>query len=290
MRGQMTHLEADVLADFRAGLITGRRGGKISAHLAGCDRCTALGHQLAGVTTLLASVPAPVMPDSVAQRLDTVLAAEAASRRDSPERAGREPSRDTGASPRRAAHRGFRRPSLRVLVPVAAAAAVILAGGGYGLSLLAHGPGSQATASAAGGTASRAAKSVASSANRGAPLQSGRAGASARSPLLPAASVTVVTSGTDFQAATFEEQLTGVLRVPPAADSEQAASARVQGCVQRVAGGASLVRVLSARYDGQPATIIVARTGTHDTAWVAGSGCSSTNRDVLRTTSLPQGI
>ena len=76
----MTHLDTDVLAEFRAGLITGRRGARITAHLGGCERCTALDEQLAGVRSLLASVPAPAMPDSVAQRLDTVLAAEVAQR------------------------------------------------------------------------------------------------------------------------------------------------------------------------------------------------------------------
>ena len=76
----MTHLDTDVLAEFRAGLITGRRGARITAHLAGCERCTALDDQLAGVPSLLASVPAPAMPDRVAQRLDTVLAAEVARR------------------------------------------------------------------------------------------------------------------------------------------------------------------------------------------------------------------
>src|SRR5205085_9175576 len=80
MRGQMTHLDTDVLAEFRAGLITGWRGARITAHLGGCERCTALDQQLAGVRSLLASVPAPAMPDSVAQRLDTVLAAEVAQR------------------------------------------------------------------------------------------------------------------------------------------------------------------------------------------------------------------
>ena len=80
MRGQMTHLDTDVLAEFRAGLITGRRGARIAAHLAGCGRCTLLDEQLAGVRSLLASVPAPAMPDSVARRLDTVLAAEVAQR------------------------------------------------------------------------------------------------------------------------------------------------------------------------------------------------------------------
>ncbi len=49
----MTHPDTDVLAEFRAGLITGRRGAKITAHLAGCDRCTALDDQLAGVAVLL---------------------------------------------------------------------------------------------------------------------------------------------------------------------------------------------------------------------------------------------
>ena len=61
MRGQMTHLDTDVLAEFRAGLITGRRGARITAHLGGCERCTALDEQLVGVRSLLASVPAPAM-------------------------------------------------------------------------------------------------------------------------------------------------------------------------------------------------------------------------------------
>ena len=59
MRGQMTHPDTDVLAEFRAGLITGRRGARITAHLGGCERCIALDQQLAGVSSLLASVPAP---------------------------------------------------------------------------------------------------------------------------------------------------------------------------------------------------------------------------------------
>ena len=40
MREQMTHPDSEVLAEFRAGLITGRHGARISAHLAACDRCT----------------------------------------------------------------------------------------------------------------------------------------------------------------------------------------------------------------------------------------------------------
>ena len=116
MRGQMTHLDTDVLAEFRAGLITGRRGAKIAAHLAGCDRCTALDDQLAGVSALLASVPAPPMPDSVAQRLEVVLAAEVTSR-NHPERAEVDRPGESGAHDRPAAKRGFRLATWRVLVP-----------------------------------------------------------------------------------------------------------------------------------------------------------------------------
>src|ERR1035438_1088298 len=77
------HLDPDVLAEFRAGLITGHRGARIGAHLVACDRCAALDDELAGVSALLAAVPAPAMPDSVAQRLDAALAAEVAHRNSS---------------------------------------------------------------------------------------------------------------------------------------------------------------------------------------------------------------
>jgi len=134
MRGQMTHLDTDVLAEFRAGLITGRRGARITAHLGGCERCTALDQQLAGVRSLLASVPAPTMPDSVAHRLDTVLAAEVAQRHaagqaaaqgeaapaDQAERAGGDGTRESSASRRPGGNRGFRLLALRVLAPAAA--------------------------------------------------------------------------------------------------------------------------------------------------------------------------
>src|SRR5215472_17414003 len=129
MRGQTSHLDTEVVAEFRAGLITGRRGRRIAAHLDGCAQCAALGDQLAELSILLAAIPAPVMPDSVAQRLDAALAAEVARRADA-ERAGADRSRD-----RKRATRPARRPTLqlvmmRVLVP--AAAVVVLAAGGYG--------------------------------------------------------------------------------------------------------------------------------------------------------------
>ncbi|HXJ25642.1 MAG TPA: hypothetical protein VNH17_08080, partial [Streptosporangiaceae bacterium] len=155
----MTHLDTDVLAEFRAGLITGRRGARITAHLGGCERCTALDQQLAGVRSLLASVPAPTMPDSVAHRLDTVLAAEVAQRHaagqaaaqgeaapaDQAERAGRDGTRESPAPRRPGGNRGFQRLALRVLAP--AAAVVVLGAGVYGLSHLNLGSSSSSAAS-----------------------------------------------------------------------------------------------------------------------------------------------
>jgi len=96
----MTHPDSEVLAEFHAGLITGRRGARISAHLAACDRCTGVCDQLAEVSILLAAVPAAAMPDAVTQRLESVLAAEAG-QRDSSERAvdPRSPDRASSRPP-----------------------------------------------------------------------------------------------------------------------------------------------------------------------------------------------
>ncbi len=290
MRGQMTHLDTDVLAEFRAGLITGRRGAKIAAHLAGCDHCTALDNRLAGVSALLASVPASPMPDSVAERLEVVLAAEVR-RRNYPERAEVGRPGEAVAHDRPAVKRGFRLATRRVLVP-AGAAAVLLAGGGYGLSLLVGGPGSPPSFSVAAGSAAKSASSAVPAASsaaaaagppEAAPLTPGT---SARRAMAPAyLHLRVVTSQTNFVSGTLKQQLQNELNTPPGAT--HAASTQTIGCVQGVAGTASLVRVVSARFGGQAAIIIVAREGTGDRAWVVGPDCSAASHHPLAATSLP---
>jgi hypothetical protein len=290
MRGQMTHLDTDVLAEFRAGLITGRRGTRIAVHLAGCDRCTALDDQLAGVSALLASVPAPAMPDRVAQRLDTVLAAEVA-RRDYPERTQGDSSRESGTRDRPAANRGFRLLSLRVLAPVAV---VLLAAGGYGVSRMIS-PGNPPAISSAGRAAaplSSAASSSAASAGSAARSAGGALVPAAGPRRVSAATLRVAISPTNFSSspATLKHQVETDLGVPLAPRTTRPASSLVQGCVQRVAGGHALVRIESAHFDGRPATLIVARTGQDDTAWIAGPDCSATNPHVLAMTSVPPGI
>ena len=281
----MTHPDSEVLAEFHAGLITGRRGARISAHLAACDRCTGVCDQLAEVSILLAAVPAAAMPDAVTQRLESVLAAEAG-QRDSSERAvdPRSPDRASSRPPRR--HWDFRLVTLRVLAP--AAAVVLLAAGGYGLSRIGSSP---ASSVAAGSQAA----SAASSAQAGAAAVPS-SGATSRHAMIPAIeaplSVQVVTSQTNYLRATLRQQLGYELQrhARGAAGPQQLASGTVKGCVQRVTAGISpgtLLLVEKARFQGQPAIVIVARSGLHDAAWVTASGCSSKSDHILATATLP---
>jgi hypothetical protein len=273
MTGQTTHLDPDVLAEFRAGLITGRRGAKVAAHLAECERCSALSDQLAEVSALLAAVPAPTMPDSVAHRLESALAAEGRSKDDS-ERAGGDSSRDRVRHTRPARHRGFRLVAVRVLAP--AAAIIVLAAGGYGLSHLTGGP----TSSTASGSAAKPA-----AANASAGSAKGTAGR-AEFPEIPASSsFVVVNSHTDYGHATLGQQLAQQVdqEKRTSAAAGQRPSARLLACVLQLTRGVSPVLVENARYQGQPATIIVAPNGDGYTAWVMTPTCLAK----LASTTLP---
>ena len=293
MSGQMTHLDTDVLAEFRAGLITGRRGARIAAHLAGCARCTALDDELAGVCSLLASVPVPAMPASVAHRLDAVLAAEVAQRGtrqgDQAERADRDGAGESPAPWRPGGGRGFRLLTLRVLAP--AAAVVLLAAGGYGLSRIGLGSSTESAASTSAGSAAQATSSAAASAKSSAHDNAPAAGPVKRAvPQGITPAIVVKIGHRNFSHAGFEQQVQAELRVPSGSLATQAASPQVRGCVQQVAGTNPVQRVESVSYDSRPATLIVARTGADDTAWIAAPDCSATHRHVLDMTSLPSGI
>jgi hypothetical protein len=302
----MAHLDAEVLAEFRAGTITGRRGAKITAHLAGCDRCTALGDQLAGVSALLASVPLPALPAGLAQRLDTVLAAEAARpdpvKTDQAERGHAERPVSPATGRRQSPRPSFRLLSLRVLAPVAV---VVLAAGGYGLSRIA-GSGGHVTASAgsaAESAAGTAAAPSAASGNLNAPKSPAVRTGAGSVPQAHRLTFTLVAGTVNFSAdqATLKQQVehelgavhpagqAGTSRAPAASAPASPVTAKLRGCVQNLTRGATLVRVESGRFGGKPATLVVARTGPDDTAWVAGPDCSATSRDVLATTTVPAG-
>jgi hypothetical protein len=304
MRGQMTHLDTDVLAEFRAGLITGRRGARITAHLGGCERCTVLDEQLAGVRSLLASVPAPTMPDSVAHRLDTVLAAEVAQRNaagraaaqgeaapaDQAERAGGDGTRESPAPRRPGGNRGFRLLALRVLAP--AAAVVVLGAGVYGLSHLNLGSSSSSAASSTAGGAAPTTPSVAAGAESAghvnAPAAAPSKGAVPRG--IARAGFSVVAGQRNLTQANLAQQVRTELLVPASARRTQTPTPQLRGCVAKLADGHTVELVESVHFEGRPATLVVARTGAEDTAWIAAPDCSDTYGHVLATTTLSSGI
>jgi hypothetical protein len=283
MRGQMTHPDSEVLAEFRAGLITGRHGARISAHLAACDRCMGVCDQLAEVSALLAAVPASAMPDAVTQRLESMLAAEAV-QRNSSERAVDPRSPDHAARPQPRRHWDFRLVALRVLAP--AAAVVLLAAGGYGLSRIV---GSSTNSVAAGSEAAPAA----SSAQAGTAAVPSSA-AQSKHGAVPAREAPVVfgvvTSTTNYDRAALQRQLERELQLHPRAAGSAQELGSLTGCVQRVTAGTrtgTLLLVETAYFQGQPAIVIVAKSGLDDAAWVIASGCSASSDHVLATTTLP---
>jgi hypothetical protein len=281
----MTHPDSEVLAEFRAGLITGRRGARISAHLAACDRCTGACGQLAEISTLLAAVPAAAMPDAVARRLESALAAEAV-QRDSSERAvdPRSPGRVASPPPRR--RWDFRLVALRVLAP--AAAVVLLAAGGYGLSRI----GSSTTSSVAAGSGAASASSSAQAGAAAVP-SSAASGRHAAAPAIEApAKFGVVTSRTNYLRATLRQQLERELRLylRAAGSPQELAPSSLRGCVLLVTRGISPVTLLlveNAHFQGQPTIVIVAGSGHGKAAWVIAPRCSANGDHVLATTTLP---
>jgi hypothetical protein len=276
------HPESDVLAEFQAGLVTGRRRASIASHLAACDRCAGLSDQLGEIPALLAAAPALAMPDDVARRLGLVLAAEAA-KRDSSERTVDDSPAHPPASPEPRRRWDFRLVTQRILVP--AAAVVVLAAGGFGLSRV---TGSSSSSSATSGTAAAPAPSAPANGTAAA-----RSGATRGSPAIKAPlNFPVVNSGTNYLRATLRQQLETELRqhTESAAGPHVLASGSLKGCVQRVTQGTipgTLVLVERAHFQGQPAIVIVAASGIHDTAWVTASGCSASSDHVLATATLP---
>jgi hypothetical protein len=285
----MTHPDTDALAEFHAGLITGHRGARIADHLAECERCTALGAQLADVSALLAAIPAPAMPLGVANRLDAVLAAEVAEREKGnySERARGDTSPEPRTPRRRSGNRGFRLVALRVLAPAAA----VLAAGGYGLSLLGSGPATQSAASSSVGRAHTPVRAAPA-----APAAPGIPGVASEQPRAKPAvksphSFTLHISHTNYQRGTLRQQLETELRTPGLARSTRTPPAQVVACVRLVTNGISPAYVESAYFHGQPVTVIVVSLSSGGKqAWVAGARCSAAVKDVLDSTALPPGI
>lgn len=295
MRGQAAHPDAEVLAEFRAGLISGMRGRRLAAHLAGCSRCAATAAALASVSAALAAVPVPSLPDPVAARISMALAVEASARAAvAPVHAagasanGEAAVVGTGNGHRARPPRGRRRSGaggrwLRpvrpaILVP-AAVCLLLVAGGGYLLSLLGSSPGPSAASAHAG-----ASPAIVFSPGAGGPhplhISPSTPVGGTSAPGSGGTKIRVVASGTDYQPATLRAEVEAVearLRMPPTT-----ATATLSECALRVTHGTTPVFVDKARYQTRPAYVIV----TDHKAWVVGTSCTAASPDPITSVSL----
>jgi hypothetical protein len=307
MKRHSPHVDANVLAELSAGLISDKRATRIHAHLAGCQQCARLSAGLTEIAALLASVPSPAMPESVTRQLQATLTREAAERsarvtapaqaasdggpdrvlpfRSGPARAGTVRGNTVGG------RRGFTGP-VAARVFAAAAAACVVAAGGYTVAQLTSGgsaPSSdhnQAGAVAGSGASSRPAALP----FIGLTPAHGSGGANVLS-------FKVINSGIDYQFATLGSQIKTELghatALGPARSSGakflHAPSTQQYACVMDVTGDIEPAMVDSARYNGSPATIIaLAHVGNQlSQAWVVGPSCSADNPDILKHVTLP---
>ena len=307
MKRHSAHVDANVLAELSAGLISGKRATRIHAHLAGCQQCARLSAGLTEIAALLASVPSPAMPESVTRQLQATLTREAAERsarvtapaqatsgggsdrvlpfRSGPARAGTARGNTVGD------RRGFTGP-VAARVFAAAAAACVVAAGGYTVAQLTSGG---STPSSGHNQAGAVAGSGASSRPAALPFigltpAHGSGGANVLS-------FKVTNSGIEYQSATLSAQIKAELghaaALGPGRSSGakflHAPSAQQYACVMDVTGDIEPAMVDSARYDGSPATIIaLAHVGNQlGQAWVVGPSCSADNPDILTYVKLP---
>jgi hypothetical protein len=296
MRG---HVNTEALALCREGLLGKRRTVRIEAHVSRCPRCAEVDAGLGALPALLALTTAAPMPAELTARLNGVIAAEArtavtrttgAARTDAPRTTGA--ARTTGAPGAAEPASGGRRPRgrpavTRKVLAFAAAAVVLVAGGGYLLSRLPSPSPSESSAS------SGAASAAGPAARAGANAAAGDGG------------LTVISSGTDYRPGQLAGQVAVVLArypipaagqpvpVPTWAAASSAAQPRqvqqpsrlaaLPGCVARIAAGLRPRMVDEARYNGHPATIIVlpAIAPGPVQVWVVGPACSGSRSDVI---------
>ena len=310
MKRHSAHVDVNVLAELSAGLLSDKRATRIHAHLAGCQQCARLSAGLTEIAALLASVPSPAMPESVTRQLQATLTREAAERsarvtapaqassgkadrvlpfRSDPARAGTARA-GTARGNTVGGRRGLTGP-VAARVFAAAAAACVVAAGGYTLAQLTSGgsaPSGQPQAGQAAGSGASSRPAALPFIGLTPTLGSGRANT---------LSFKVINSGIEYQSATLSSQIKAelghVAALGPARSSGakflHAPSIQQYACVMDVTGDIEPAMVDSARYNGSPATIIaLAHVGNQlGQAWVVGPSCSADNPDILKHVTLP---
>jgi len=299
------HASLDDLASFIEGVLKPRKHGKIAAHLAGCSLCTGYVQDLQQMPVMLSNLAFPPMPDELSVRIEAAIHTEStvrvttpgsvsgeAGRRDLPERSG--PTRQRWRMP------GFSSPLAGSLAAVGAA--VVIAGGGYEIASHAGGTTTTSSGSASPAHSGQAPAAAAGGQRAAIHAQNGpevQFRANGQTQTAPS-----VRTSTDFVPARLQAQALaalayvrasdlkaaqGVTNASPQATATAGGAASLSGCVSTVAAGRNVLLVDIAHYEGKVATIIVVGKppAGPGTIYVAGAGCSASNRHILAQQQLP---
>jgi hypothetical protein len=293
------HASADELASLEAGDLRPRKAARIETHIAGCHRCGRVRRQLASVPSLLARVQYPPMPEKVS------VGIEAAFRVEATQRLSAMPATEAGRRELPGAHRGpgagpgWHLPRLSVTATrlvAAAGALAVVAASGYAIASRA---GNGATSSPSAGSAAAPAQVQRMSA--GPDVTYGRPGAThtihsveSSANFVPESLSTQATNAVHAAQARGASAAEPSLSEPGASRAQTSASAtsaappsgvasRLAGCIDLIAPGRTVLLVDLARFEGKAATIIViaALAASPAQAWVVGSSCSASDKDII---------
>lgn len=267
------HLSPDTVADLREGLLDARETLAAQGHLLDCRRCAALVDDLAAVSTRLAAHgEVGALPEDVAARLDTALAAER------PARATPSTTVTPMAEPARGTPVGMR------VLQAAAVVVLLLAGVGIGVSAFRGGEGND--------TATKAVDAAGGAADQGAGNGVGypvsRSGRNWSEDTLAAAVPQLIAGSVPpaVDAASPEASDDGVAREMARDEvGRLAGGPPLADCVTALADGpVSPLAVDLATWQGQPAAVVLLPTPDDPAsvdAWVVGPNCSQADAQLL---------
>lgn len=293
------HFNADELASYRAGAVSGGKAARISAHISTCPQCADVHSGLADVSRLLASIRVPPMSETLTQRLQAVIADEAAQRaavlvsgqRDLPER--------TRRPVRRLRVRVWSSSPLLLRGLAAAGVVLLFVGGGV---LLANqggtGPSSARSSGLGGQPTTPRFNAPERTANVGSPSAITLRYRHAKGILYANA----VVSGVDYTKADIPVAIrhevallanrVGIPAPSAAAGPQHVLShttvGQLESCLSTMATDRLVLLVEVARYLGLPATIIVFKPV--DNAFdviVVGAACGPAGQDIITTLTVP---
>ncbi|MBO0828117.1 MAG: zf-HC2 domain-containing protein [Streptosporangiales bacterium] len=262
------HVDTDTLADHAEGVLDPERDARVRGHLSSCAQCRDVVDQLHGVSTMLASLPPPSIPDDVSARIEASIAQL------QHERAGYVPgARSAVSAPKRSWFTNLfaGRPQLL------AGAAVLIVGliftGGY------------------------LATALNSNDNTPGATQTGLPTGKASVPMITGRAYRSGTLAAQARALVADRQKADYTPNPAASRALGGEVRRLQdrnalaGCVTAVTNGRPdrIVAVDLGQYNGKPAAIVVMTTPAADDRYqvaVVGPGCSAANPQIITRTTI----